>query len=392
MTEHARLSASGAHRWMECPGSVHLEEGLPDVTTEYAEYGTAAHDLASEHLLNPKLQLEDSLGKKIKVGKKEIEVDQEMIDGVQVYLDYCRSYKGFWLVESRVCFDKWVPGGFGTGDFADIDFDCVTSVDLKFGKGVQVDAPKNPQGILYLLGILNTYSFLGNFKKLKIVIVQPRLDHISEWEISIEELLIWGEKIKEHAKAVEQEDPPFNPGEKQCKFCKAKSSCKALAEFNFSLAAEEFGVWTDDMETKDPRKLSNDEISFILKNSALFKDWLSSIDSLAFSKLNRGENIPDFKLVQGKSNRIWKNEKKAEKALKKFKLILTEIFTKKIISPAQAETLLKKKKFKKEQIKKLDSVINKPKGKITLASIKDKRPALEPEIFTDFKVIEEETY
>ena len=385
MIAHARLSASGAHRWMNCPGSISLEEGLPDQSSEYADYGTAAHDLASGHLVNPTLDLEDSLGRKIKVNKKEIEVDHEMIDGVQVYLDYCNAYRGERLIENKVWFDRWVPGGFGTADFIAIEKDIISLVDLKFGKGVRVDAEDNPQLILYALGTLRTYAFLDNFKNFRLVIVQPRLDYISEWEISIDELLAWGEKLKVAAHLVDKEDPPFNPGEKQCKFCKAKSSCKALAEFNLSLATEEFGTWTEDLETKDAKTLTNNEISFILKNSALLKDWLSSVDSLAFSKMNRGETIPDFKLVQGKSNRIWKDEEKAEKELKKFELKKDEIFISKIISPAKAETLLKKKKFNKEKIKELDFVIEKPMGKPTLAVFSDKRPAIEPEILKDFQ-------
>ena len=174
MSAHATLFASGSKQWIACLGSVRLEEQFPDVENEYSLYGSNAHKLA-EYCLANGLDAHDH-----SIGELDIEVDDEMIAGVQEYLDYVGSLKGECFIEQRVDFSPWVPEGFGTADFICIGDNTLTVVDLKFGKGVKVFAEDNTQEILYALGAWHEYGFMFDIETIKIVIVQPRLDHIDE--------------------------------------------------------------------------------------------------------------------------------------------------------------------------------------------------------------------
>ncbi len=373
-TQHAKLSGSSAGRWMNCPGSIRMEEDLPNVTSVHAEYGTAAHELAAECLKTgepPELYLGKTFN--------NVEVDEEMVEGLQVYLDNLRELKGDLLAEIKVDFAPWVPGGFGTADAIHFDTKSktLTVVDLKFGKGIQVDAENNPQITLYALGALNDFDFICDIENIRMIIVQPRLDHISEWEISKETLLEHGNFIESRAREALRENAPITPGEVQCRFCKAKGTCRPLAEHNINMA---FGD-PENATPKDPLNLDNDDIVEILDKSDMISSWLKAVRKQAFIELNCGRNVPGYKLVIGKTNRNWTDESVVEKALKRAKLKVTQIFTRKLISPAQAEKLLGTKYIA------LEKHIIKPEGAQTLAPDSDKRPAILNSIKEDFREI-----
>jgi len=381
MTAHAKLSASGSHRWMNCPGSVKMEEGLPDESSEYAIYGTEAHALA-EICLEENKNPEEYMGRTL----KEVPVDEEMVLGVQEYLDYVRALKGTTFYEKQVDFSRWAPGGFGTADFIALDKDTMTIVDLKFGKGVQVYAEDNTQEILYALGAYEAYQWLYDFNTIKIVIFQPRLNHTDEWEITTEELLSWGKTIKAKAADTLKDDAPIIPGEEQCNFCKAKSTCKVLASHNVKLAAKEFSEFGEPIHVTDPLRLNNEEIAALLGHLDLFSDWINSLKDHALQELLAGNSIPGFKLVTGKSNRIWISEAGALKALIKMGFKNTDLYIKttKFITLTAVEKIIKKQKG---DIKTFNSLVEKPAGKKTYARDDDYRPAVQSSIHEDFEKI-----
>ena len=376
---HAKLSASGAHRWMACPASISMEEGLPDQKSIYSEKGTAAHDLAAQCLLggvNADTYLDDIVS--------EFTIDQKMIEVVQPYLDYVRGLSGVRFVEQKVDYSPWVPDGFGTADALILHDGTATVIDFKSGEGVKVDADENPQIMLYALGVMNEYEFLfDDVATLKLVIVQPAIDHISEWEISRADLLDWADTLLKPAAVLALSDEaPLQPGREQCRFCKAKGFCRALAEHNLSIATDGFTVVGEEPSLKDVSRLSNDEIAALIPHLDMLTSWVGGVMAHAVHVVEMGGEISGYKLVAGKTNRKWRDEAEAEVALKK-KLKVVDVFTKKLISPAQAE-----KKLGKGHAVLTQHVI-KPEGKPALAPLSDNRPALEIDPTQGFEAIGE---
>jgi len=384
MTAHAKLSASGAHRWIPCPGSVSLEEGLPDIKSEYAEYGTAGHELAQVCLE----QNFAAISKKGLVLNKSaffpdgFLVDDEMVDAVQQYLDYCNGLDGqHRFIEHRVDFSKWVPEGFGTSDFIKLDKNdegqIIHCVDLKMGKGVKVFAKDNPQGMLYALGVLNTMDMafeFSDFDLVNIVIVQPRLDHIDEWFITVGALKKWAEA-------------EFEPGDKQCKFCKAKPTCKALADHSMEAVSKIFKPLPDVIDFKEAHSLSNEDIGKLIPLTDGIIDWCKALQSYAFNLMEGGTTIPGYKIVRGRAgNRKWVDEDQVSMILSENQLGMEDIFQlPKLLTPPNMVKLLKVTGLPADLI---TDLWVQPEGKRTMATSDDPRDELPPETQAEFRSIE----
>jgi len=238
---------------------------------------------------------------------------------------------------------------------------------LKYGKGVQVDAENNPQAMLYGLGTYAEFSWISEFEWVDIAIIQPRLDHISEWSISVKELLKWAEWVSQRAEIALSDDAERVPGEKQCRFCKAKATCPALMKYTEDIIMAEFDNLDDDLPSPDT--LSKDQLRKVLEHKGLIEGWLSSVETVVRERIENGQDFPGFKIVEGRSIRRWGDEAEAESKLSD--LLGEKLHTKKIISPAQAE-----KALKKDQRMVLDDLVIKPKGKPTLVTESDKRPPI----------------
>ena len=373
MTLHAKLSASGAHRWMACPGSVAAEDGLPDRTSSFAEEGTRAHEVMEQALMNQR-------------PCSDFTTDNEMAEYVQIYVDYVEATraklgKPTWMfVERRVDFSEWVPGGFGTADTIIVSDEVIHIVDQKYGKGVQVYAENNPQAQLYALGAYAELNFMTDIKVVRISIVQPRLDHISEWEISITDLLKFGETVREAALDTANPNAKRVPGEKQCRFCKAKATCPALYKLTEQTLMADF----EQLDEAPPaNRLTDEQMRVVLENKTLVEAWLVSVENLAKERLASGASFSGFKLVEGRSVRKWTNEDAVIDKLEYF-MPSEDIYTRKLISPAQAEKLLGKKNKGA-----IEDLIEKPKGAPTLAKDSDPRPAITAAIL-DFDALDDE--
>jgi len=386
--KHARLSASGSQRWLACPGSILLEESYPeDVVSEYAEYGTAGHQLAQVCLEKdrPATLFEGQVFNQSKNFPEGFAVDAEMADAVQIYLDYCNSLgEGEAHIEKRVDFSLYVEEGFGTADFIKIKDTKIHVVDLKMGKGVKVNANNNTQGMLYALGVVWD-SKLADNDLVHIAIVQPRLDHISEWSITVNELLTWArDEVKPKAEQAWNGEPIFNPGESQCRFCKAKPTCKALAEHSLQTAMDTFTDIPTEEDLKEVHTLTHEEIGALLPRVNTLVNWAKSLEAHAFNELDKGEKIPGYKLVMGRSgNRKWTDEADIEEKLTRMGVKKTEMFSKKILTPAQMCKVLKAKDLSLTQI---ETYWNSPEGKPTIAVESDSRDEIRPSTgFTDIE-------
>ena len=361
--KHAKLSASGSSRWLNCTGSVKAESTLPNTTSSFAMEGTTAHALADLCLNDTQLTPEQFIGESV----EGYAVDDEMAENIAAYIAYVRSFKGIHFYEVRVNFSEWIPDGFGTSDAIVIDEKAKTVhvIDLKYGKGVPVDAENNSQGMLYALGVLSEYSFIYDLDHVVIHIYQPRIKNYSSWSISATELLKWAEWAKQKAEQALQDDAPRTPSDKACQWCKAKATCKALLDHTHKIIMHDF----DELDNIKPDTLTDKELKVILDNAKLIKSWLDAVESHIFDMLNRGQSFDGYKLVEGRSTRSWQDEKQATIVLES-KLDKDVLYTKKLISPAQAEKLLKTDKTI------LLDLISKGEGKPTLVPSCDKRIAL----------------
>lgn len=403
MAAHAKLSASGSGKWMNCPGSLTLEIGLPNPSSEFAAEGTAAHEVAA-WCLNDDVPASTFLGEKIKVEGWEFEVGPEMVVAVQQYVDFCKNLEGgFNCVEQRVEYSNWVEEGFGTSDFIKINhltsrtgnYHIINVVDLKYGKGVKVYADHNSQGMIYGLGVLQTFDMLFGFEDhdiVNIVIVQPRLDHIDEFKISVGELREWAEKeVKPKAAEAWGDNPSFHPGEKQCRFCLAKATCKALAADSLKTASEDFSVIGEDFTLRDNKKLTNEQIGELMERIPTLLAWANSIEAYAFAELNKGGVVPGYKLVQGrKKNKAFtiSDEKELVTELETCGLLKKDVYNlPKLKTPTQLGAVLKANKAGEIETSYFAELWSQADGDPTIAKESDKREAIQPQVSQDFDVV-----
>jgi hypothetical protein len=377
-TAHAKLGASGSHRWTACPGSVKAEEGIEEKRSAFADEGTAAHELA-DLVLTKGGDCQSWVGKTL-IDNNAVSVDQEMADYVQVYVDYVKSINGSHEYEQRVDFSDWVPEGFGTADALVVQGTTLYVIDLKYGKGVPVSAVENTQGILYALGALADYEVIHDIQRVVIVIAQPRMDSISEWSISKEELLRWGEWLSERAKEALADDAPRVAGEKQCRFCRAKPTCAQLLRVTHEVIATDFDNLA---QMANPDTLTTRQLKKALDNKALIVSWFDAVEQHAFELLESGKSFPGYKLVAGRSLRQWADEASAEQAL--VGLLADEAYERKLLSVAKAEKVLGKSRAGA-----VAQLIVKPQGKPVIVPQDDKRPPLGAEV-GDFDYFEKTT-
>ena len=367
MSDHSVYGPSGAAKWLGCPGSIKAEAGIPDTTSDFAAEGTDAHELAELSLKN-KITARNYIGKTPLINKERI-IDKEMADYVTEYVSYVNGLGGVQEYEQKFDYSDWVPGGFGTGDAVIVKGTTLFSIDLKYGKGIPVSAEENPQGMLYALGALSERDAFQKFDKVIIVIHQPRLNSVSEWETTPEHIYEFAAYAKERAVLTLTDNPERTPGEKQCQWCRAKATCPALQTQTEHALMVEF----EDLSTtplKEPAQLTDQDLSFILNHKVMIEKWLKSVEQHVVGKIESGHGFPGFKMVEGRSNRKWADEAKAEKMLVKL-LGKDKAYKKKLLTAPAAEKALGKEK--KAEIKDL---IVKPEGKPVLVPEEDKRPPM----------------
>lgn len=378
--KHALLSASGAHRWLACTPSAKLEDQFPDTESEAAAEGTLAHELAEMKVRNyffPKELGKRKLNSAVKKLSESGLWKDEMQGYTDDYLDYIKttalSLKSMPSVriEQRVYFKEYTLAdpedeieGSGIADCILLYGDTVHVIDFKYGKGVPVSAEENPQLMLYALGAYQAYRLLYPISKAKLTIVQPRLDSISEWGCPADDLLKFGEYVKERAALAVKGEGDYSPGKDVCRFCRASAQCRARAEENVRLA-----FFTD----KLPPLISNEEVGQYLEKGEDVAKWLEKLKEYALKECLAGKAVPGWKAVEGKGGREWADIDKAFDILTKSGLAPEEmLWERKPLTAPQTEKLIGKRDFQ-ESVG--EFVIKKP-GKPALVKESDKRPAI----------------
>ncbi len=296
-----------------------------------------------------------------------------MPDYVDMYVETClervseakaKTPDALFKIEQRLDFSEWVPEGFGTGDFVIIADGTMEVCDLKYGKGVPVSADNNKQMMLYALGAISEFSFLYDIEKVRMTIIQPRLDNISTFEVTVEDLVKWAEEyVRPRAELAIKGEGEFCAGD-HCRFCRAKAVCKARADKNLELAKYEF---------EKPNTLDNNDIAYILSKVDELVNWAGDVKEFALEQALNGKEFEGYKVVEGRSNRKYTDVEVIATTLEENGY--TDIFKpKELLTLTNMEKLVGKKKLNEL----VGKYIEKPVGKPTLVPITDKREPYNP--------------
>ena len=360
---HARFSPSASKRHLTCTPSLLLEEQFPDSISEFAEEGTAGHALA-EHLIKKYMKIRSNRPTSDYYTDELVESVEDYVSYVVEQLENVKNDYPMYIaaVEQRVDVSSFVADCFGTADMVIASPDKLHIIDLKLGKGVPVYAENNTQLMIYALGVLETVAPIFDIETAELTIHQPRLQNVSTWDISIENLRAWGnEVLKPRGAMALLGEGEFVVGE-HCRFCKAKNQCRARATEMLSLAQLEF---------KAAPLLSDDEITDVLSKADELAKWASDIYTYAQEKaISEGKVWTGYKLVRGKTNRKYIEENDVIEAAKAAGY--KDIFKTSLIGITEMEKLMGKKKFNEV----LGGLVYKPEGKLTLVSETDKREAV----------------
>lgn len=369
------LSASGAHRWMECTPSAKLEQRAgQDSKSSYAREGELAHELLEYYLLAR--YFPEQIGEQ-QLAELETSVIKEFGDlawyemvnyisevAAQVMEIYAKveadGEHPVMFLETRLDFSHIVPDGFGTGDILIITNKRLYVIDLKYGRGIQVFAKTNPQLLLYSTGALKYFEMLYDPRHVHHVIIQPRLQHYDEWKCTSQYVRNWGVKVAApKAKKAFDGEGKKRAGE-HCKFCKVSALCRTHADWNLKIAEHDFA---------DPDLLSTKEAAKVYAQIKPLQDWAESVKEHLLEEAGRGISIPGYKLVEGRTKRKWGDEEAVAEALSQQSV---DPYVQKLKTITQLTAELGATEFNKLA----SQHIIKPTGKPTLVPLSDKRTAI----------------
>jgi len=365
MGNHALLSASSSHRWLACPPSARLCESYEDKGSEYAQQGTDAHSLCQN-------KLEQALGIQSEDPTENLTYyDAEMESCAESYAAYVMETVAkaretcpdpVVLVEQRLDYSRWVESGFGTGDCVIVADGTLSVIDFKYGKGLLVEAEKNPQMMCYALGALELFDALYDIDTVNMTIFQPRRENLSTYTVSRDELLRWADEVLDPAaKLAYAGEGEFKAGE-HCQFCKAKATCRKRAEYNLELAKYDFEM---------PAHLEDAEIEAVLAKADELAAWVSDVKEYALRAALSGKQWNGWKLVEGRSSRKYVNDEAVAQAVMDAGY---DPYEKKLLGITAMTAALGRKAF--AEVIESKGLIEKPQGRPVLVPMSDKRPAL----------------
>jgi hypothetical protein len=352
---HAKYSPSGASGWTRCADWASDPTG-----SKYANWGTAAHEIAARALENSKAAVEYK-GLTLVIDGDDYLVDDDMVECVQEYIDIIRNLGGVLLVEQRMPISHLTgeEGAGGTADAVIFKGNEMIVADLKTGMGVRVDADMNEQLLMYGHAAMTMFEPVAEFDTVRLMIIQPRIGHVSEFAISVEALTEWGLRLKIATTVV--------PGDKQCRWCARKATCETLNAYVTSTVES----------CEDVNALEASQLAGALKAVDLVETWCKAVRAEAERRLLDGQSVPGFKLVEGKKgSRAWDKADDIEALLKTMKLTVEQRYDMKLISPTSAEKLHKSGAIGPHQWEKLQAHITQKSGSPSVAPASDKRPAI----------------
>ncbi len=389
MSAHALLGPSSAKQWMTCTPSARFGEGFSDKSSEYADQGSAAHQLA-EMWISGRATFEKlpgfishdewttQYGNFVRLNKfYDEEMDGLIREFAQWTVNLIREKKDpMLLLEQKLDLSRWIPGGFGTGDVIILDEGLMEVIDLKYGRGVKVETDDNPQLKCYALGAIEAFSILYDFDRVRVTIYQPRLmsegEEPSSVEYTVDELLKWADtELAPAAKLAWSGHGDYVPGE-HCKFCRGRTHCEARMEAEVKSAFDDDFRDPDELVSEDVNVMSEkDRLYWLLRSDSIIK-WLGDLQKYELKEAVSGRMPEGFKLVEGRSNRIIQNRPAVSQILSELPNPSRFFKPVDIIALGALEIELGKKDFTKL----LGEFVIKPSGKPKLVPESDKRPAM----------------
>jgi len=364
---HALLSASSADRWLNCPPSAVAAEAYVNEGSEFTREGTLAHEVAEGIAkgVDPEILRRDYE----KTGGAD-DVTLEMIDCAEGYADYIQEQihqdDALVMLEQRVDFSPWVPDGFGTADCIIIQGNTMDVIDYKYGKGVAVSAIDNPQEKCYGLGALNDYGFAYEIEQVRLHIYQPRINNVSVYELTADELMAWGDDIKPVADQAAKGKGKYKAGS-HCKFCPHAGRCRELTK----ICTEHIN--THGLKAKLP-VLAPFEVAEILAMEPMISLWLKRVKDQALTSMLNGEQVPGYKVVAGRGSRNWADDIEVAATLSASGYSQEDYTETKLLGVAQLEKAIGKKKVAEL----VGGQILAHTGAPTIAPETDKRPVYNP--------------
>jgi hypothetical protein len=390
---------------MACPASVRASEGAPNESSEFAAEGTVLHEIAA-WCIEFGFEPDDFVGRWMRCDDWNFLITEELVSCIYEGLDWIRELPGEQWVEKRVDLSRWMPGQFGTMDlgFYDPTENLMGVFDWKFGAGVPVDVVGNKQARAYGLGFYDTFLKPRGIHphRVQIFIEQPRCPggcrYSDPWEITLDELLEFGEEMRAAFEAAQDPDAPFGPGEETCRFCDARkrepapgdlTGCRAYDRFVINTMSDSFDD-LDDLDGIDTIELDPNPTparrATLVKNAKMIERYLAEQHEMSVRAAESGNPDPGLKMVAGRmGHRKWADADKAEAILKK--TLAERGFTYKVKSPAQAEPLLRPRKGFEghpEAWKRLKQLIQQDEGKPVLVAEENSKPVL-PSMADDFE-------
>ncbi len=397
--KHALLSASSAKKWLHCTPSARLEADIPEEQSPYAEEGTLAHSICELKLarqFTDKNMTDKVFKTRLNKLMKSPLYAKEMDGFTDAYLDYITGIAyslpsaPYVAVEKQVDYGSWAPEGFGTCDCILIQGTVMHVCDFKYGKGTAVSSRENPQLMLYALGAWDAFRMIYPVRTVTLHIIQPRIDNTSSWETPVEELLRWGEEtVKPRALEAYR-------GEGECVqgtwcddcFCRLSATCRARAEANMALGKEAGSPpGSGNPLMRLPPRLNNEEVGNLLKQARFLKAWVNKLEAYALGEILAGREVPGWKLVEGRSNRVIRDIDAAYEALYAAGYPEAALYRMQPLPLGELEKILEK-----DHKKILEGYIVKPPGKPTLVPEDDKRPAISPVTIAEGAFGGENTY
>jgi RecB family exonuclease len=356
---------------------VALCNNLPDEPpglNEAAAEGTVMHEIAATCLLQNLPSAKTFLNCEYEEDGFKFTIDEEQIAAIDSYIqtvqELVKTTRGELLVEQRLSIEHLTgeEGAKGTADAVILTMDEIIVVDAKFGRGVPVSADHNPQLLIYAHAAVEEFQLAYDFKKVCVMIVQPRLNSTTEFTLKIAELNEFGFRVEAAAKAALDPLAPTRPSPKACQWCRAKATCPSIRNELMS-----------QFENVDPEFASEQDLAKVMHNAEMIERWIKAVRAEVERRLFAGLPMPGYKLVQGKRGiRQWSDDKVAETMLKTMRVKHEHIYKYSLASPTALEKLAKSGEIGPKQWEKLQEIITQAEGKPSVAPESDPRAAIVP--------------